>query len=70
LFEAQLASGFAEFFGRYDELRDGFWIAAVSGRVEGSITIDGEYAADMNRLHAAFVRSEVSTPLVIELRPD
>ena len=46
LFEAQLARGLAEFFGRYDELRDGFWTAAVSKRVEGSITIDGLHAAD------------------------
>jgi GNAT superfamily N-acetyltransferase len=46
LFEAQLARGFAEFFGRYDEVRDGFWIATVAGRVEGSITIDGAHAAD------------------------
>ena len=45
-FEAQLVSGLAEFFGRYDELRDGFWIARVSERVEGSITIDGAHAAD------------------------
>ena len=46
LFEAQLARGLAEFFGRYDELRDGFWIAVVSDRVEGSITIDGVHTAD------------------------
>jgi hypothetical protein len=24
----------------------------------------------MNRVHAAFVRSEASTPVVVELRPD
>ena len=45
-FEAQVASQLAEFFGRYDQLRDGFWIATVSGRVEDSITIDGAHAAD------------------------
>ena len=45
-FEAQVASGLAEFFGRYNQRRDGFWIATVAGRVEGSITIDGANAAD------------------------
>lgn len=45
-FEANVASGLAEFFGRYDPLRDGFWTASLSGRVDGSITIDGGHAAD------------------------
>jgi GNAT superfamily N-acetyltransferase len=45
-FEAQVASGLAGFFGRYDPLRDGFWIASVSGRIEGSITIDAAHATD------------------------
>jgi GNAT superfamily N-acetyltransferase len=58
LFEAQLASGLAEFFGRYDELRDGFWIAAVSGRVEGSITIDGARAADADAHLRWFIMSD------------
>lgn len=44
-FEAKVAQELAEFFGRYDPLRDGFWIATVSGRIEGSITIDGVHAA-------------------------
>ena len=39
LFEAQLARGLAEFIGRYDELRDGFWVAAVSGRVESPLLL-------------------------------
>jgi GNAT superfamily N-acetyltransferase len=58
LFEAQLARGLAEFFGRYDELRDGFWIAAVSGRVEGSITIDGVHAADTGAHLRWFIMSD------------
>ena len=45
-FEAKVAREVAEFFGRYDPRRDGFWTASVSGRVEGSITIDGAHAAD------------------------
>ncbi len=43
-FEAKVARELAEFFGRYDTRRDGFWTASVSGRVEGSITIDGLHA--------------------------
>ena len=58
LFEAQLARGLSEFFGRYDELRDGFWTAAVAGRVEGSITIDGAHAADSGAHLRWFIMSD------------
>lgn len=44
-FEAKVARELAEFFGRYDAQRDGFWTVTVDGRVEGSITIDGLRAA-------------------------
>ena len=44
-FEAKVASELAEFIRRYDAQRDGFWTAAVDGRVEGSIAIDGVHAA-------------------------
>ncbi len=40
-FEAKIATALAEFLGRYDETRDGFWTASQEGRVEGSIAIDG-----------------------------
>ena len=43
-FEAKVATELAEFLGRYDEKRDGFWTACRDGRVEGSITIDGIHA--------------------------
>ncbi len=43
-FEAKVATGLSEFLGRYDENRDGFWIALMEGRVEGSIAIDGIHA--------------------------
>jgi GNAT superfamily N-acetyltransferase len=43
-FEAKVATELAEFLGRYDETRDGFWTASMEGRVEGSITIDGVHA--------------------------
>ncbi len=44
LFEAKVATDLAEFLGRYDETRDGFWTASSGGRVEGSIAIDGIHA--------------------------
>jgi GNAT superfamily N-acetyltransferase len=44
-FESRVAVELAEFLGRYDEERDGFWTAQVDGRIEGSIAIDGLYAA-------------------------
>ena len=40
-FESKVAAELAEFIGRYDKNRDGFWTASLEGRVEGSITIDG-----------------------------
>ena len=43
-FEAKVAGELADFIGRYDVQRDGFWTAAVDGRVEGSLTIDGAHA--------------------------
>jgi len=44
-FEAKVASEMADFFGRYDSGRDGFWTASLSGRIEGAITIDGIHSA-------------------------
>jgi GNAT superfamily N-acetyltransferase len=43
-FEAQVASELSEFLRRFDPARDGFWTANRSGRVEGSIAIDGARA--------------------------
>lgn len=43
-FESRVAKGFAEFLERYDELRDGIWLATLNGTVEGSIVIDGHHA--------------------------
>ncbi len=40
-FESGIARGFAEFLERYDEIRDGIWLATPKGKVEGSIVIDG-----------------------------
>lgn len=44
-FEAKVAHELAEFIGRYDAQRDGFWTASIAGRIEGAITIDGVHAA-------------------------
>jgi GNAT superfamily N-acetyltransferase len=44
-FEARVAAGLAEFLGRYDEARDGFWTAQVNGCIEGAIALDGLHAA-------------------------
>ncbi len=43
-FEAKVAAELAEFLGRYDQQRDGFWTALLGGRIEGSVTIDGRHA--------------------------
>ena len=44
-FEAKVATELSAFLSRYDERRDGAWIATSGGRVEGSIFIDGIHAA-------------------------
>ena len=45
-FETKVAKDLAEFISRYDETRDGFWLALESERVEGAIAIDGIKASD------------------------
>jgi GNAT superfamily N-acetyltransferase len=44
-FEARVAVELAEFLGRCDQARDGFWTARVDGSIEGAIAIDGLHAA-------------------------
>lgn len=43
-FESKVASELSEFCERYDDGRDGLWLASGNGRVEGSIAIDGIHA--------------------------
>jgi GNAT superfamily N-acetyltransferase len=57
-FEAKVASELAEFFTRYDERRDGFWTAALEGRIEGSIAIDGLHAAERRAHLRWFILSD------------
>ncbi|MCF8104401.1 MAG: GNAT family N-acetyltransferase [Desulfohalobiaceae bacterium] len=45
-FEGKVARDLSEFMDRYDEGRDGFWIADRNGRLEGSIAIDGVQARE------------------------
>lgn len=58
-FEAKVATELAEFLGRYDESRDGFWITSLEGRVEGSITIDGLHAENEGAHLRWFIMSDV-----------
>jgi GNAT superfamily N-acetyltransferase len=57
-FEAKVATEVSEFLGRYDEQRDGFWIAVVEGRTEGFIVIDGISAPDEGAHLRWFILSE------------
>ena len=43
-FEAKVAIELSEFLQRYDKSSSGIWIAAMNGRVEGSVVIDGIHA--------------------------
>jgi len=40
-FETKVATELSEFLSRYNEVRDGFWIAVADGKIAGSVTIDG-----------------------------
>lgn len=40
-FESKVACELSEFLRRYDNARDGIWLAHAHGRIEGSIVIDG-----------------------------
>ena len=57
-FEAKVATELSEFFGRYDEQRDGFWSASAHGRIEGSIAIDGIHAQDEGAHLRWFIMSD------------
>ena len=57
-FEAKVAVELSEFIGRYDDERDGFWIATLNGRVEGSITIDGIHVEDEGAHLRWFIMSD------------
>lgn len=58
-FEVKVATGLSEFLTRYDENRDGFWVASVAGRVEGSIAVDGVDADSKGAHLRYFIMSDV-----------
>ncbi|HOE71501.1 MAG TPA: GNAT family N-acetyltransferase [Deltaproteobacteria bacterium] len=58
-FEAKVATGLAEFLGRYDGDRDGLWTVLLNGRVEGSIAIDGINARSRGAHLGWFIVSDV-----------
>ncbi len=45
-FEARVARELAEFCARYDDQRDGLWLATMNGAIHGSIALDGMHAGD------------------------
>ena len=57
-FEAKVAAELVEFLGRYDDTSDGFWIASLVMRVEGSVTIDGLHAEDEGAHLRWFIMSD------------
>ncbi|MDJ0781342.1 MAG: GNAT family N-acetyltransferase [Desulfosarcinaceae bacterium] len=57
-FESKVAIELATFLERYDDARDGFWLAKTAGRVEGSITIDGHRAMHAGAHLRWFIVSE------------
>ncbi len=57
-FEAKVATELGEFLGRYHNARDGFWVASLDGRVEGSVTIDGLHAEDEGAHLRWFIMSD------------
>ncbi len=57
-FEVKVASELAAFFTRYDESRDGFWTAAIDGRIQGAIALDGIDAGNKGAHLRWFIVSE------------
>ena len=51
-FEARIACELAEFLSGYDAERDGFWTAAVGGRVEGPSPLMGCIQQTKGRISA------------------
>ena len=49
-FESKVAIELSEFLRRFDEARDGFWVARIGEKIVGSIAIDGVHH-DSNGAH-------------------
>ena len=59
-FEAKVASELAEFLGRYDEKRDGFWNVLIEDGVEGALAIDAIHAESEGAHLRWFIISDAS----------
>ena len=59
-FEAKVASELAEFCLRYDEGRDGLWLALDGDRIHGSIAIDGSGHSSQGAHLRWFITSDES----------
>ena len=58
-FETKVATELSELLNRFNETRDGFWVATVNGRITGSVSIDGkEVQTDDARLRFFIVDPE------------
>ena len=57
-FEAKVATELSEFLTRYDENRDGLWVAMENDRIEGSVVIDGIHAGSKGAHLRWFIISE------------
>lgn len=58
-FEAKVATELSAFLKRFDDKRDGIWLATANDRVEGSIIIDGIEAENMGAHLRWFILSNV-----------
>ena len=57
-FEAKVATELSAFLTAYDADRDGLWTAAVDGRIEGGVVIDGTHAGDSGAHLRWFILSD------------
>ena len=57
-FECKVARELADFCERYEDRRDGLWLARSSGGIQGSIAIDGSRADDKGAHLRWFIASD------------
>ena len=57
-FEAKVATEPSAFLQRFDEKRDGIWLAEKNGRIEGAIVIDGIHAENEGAHLRWFIASD------------
>lgn len=57
-FESKVAVELSEFLDRFDNNRNGIWLAILNDRIEGSLIIDGVHAEDKGAHLRWFIVSE------------